>query len=77
MANMPKPAVQIATERVVGLRKAAEVERARQEAEQQAALERWQEQKKRGPPEKPKWGTKEAKRRKIEHMRNKIETETK
>lgn len=34
MANMPKPAVPIAVERVLALREAAEAERARQKAEQ-------------------------------------------
>lgn len=77
LANMPKPAVPITAERVIALREAAEVERAKQEAEQQAALKRWQEQKKRELSEKPKWGTKEAKRLEIERLRKEIEARKK
>ena len=73
MANMPKPAVPIAVERVFALREADEAERARKETERCEAMKRLQEQRKRELSEKPKWGTKEAKRREIERVRKEIE----
>ena len=73
MANMPKPAVPIAVERVFALREAAEAERARKETERCEAMKRLQEQRKRELSERPKWGTKEAKRREIERVRKEIE----
>ena len=73
MANMPKPSIPIPAERAIALHEAAEMERAKQEAEREAALKRWQEHKKRELSNKPKWGTKEAKRREIERIRKEIE----
>jgi len=73
MANMPKPAVPIAVERGFALREAAEAERARKETERCEAMKRLQEQRKRELSERPKWGTKEAKRREIERVRKEIE----
>lgn len=73
LANMPKLAAPIAVERVIARREAAEMERARQEAERCEAMKRWQEQRQRELSEKPKWGTKEARRREIESVRKEIE----
>jgi len=58
---------------VFAQREAAEKDRAKQEAEQRAALKRWQEQKQRELDKEPKWGTKEAKWREIERIRKEIE----
>jgi hypothetical protein len=73
LANMPKPAVPIPAERLIALRKAAEIEHARQEAERRVAQQRWQQHKQRELSEKPKWGTREAKRLEIERVRKEIE----
>jgi len=73
LANIPKPAVPIAVERVIARREAAEIERARLEAERRDAMKRLLEKNQRELSKEPKWGTKEAKRREIERIRRKIE----
>ena len=74
MANMPKPSVPIPAERIIALNEAKLKEAAVLEAEQRAALERWQkEQAASKLTEEPKWGTKKAKQREIERVRKEIE----
>ncbi|MDO8465859.1 MAG: ankyrin repeat domain-containing protein, partial [Gallionella sp.] len=73
MANMPKPTIPIPAERVIALHEAAEIEHVRRETERRDAMKRLLEKNQRELSNKPKWGTKEAKRREIERIRKEIE----
>ncbi len=81
MAEIPKPAVPIPAERAIARQVAAEKELAAREAEQLAALQRWQKEqqatKQRKTVQEPKWGTPEAKRREIERLLREIEAKKK
>jgi Ankyrin repeats (3 copies)/UvrD/REP helicase N-terminal domain len=81
MANMPKPSVPIIAERSIAKQEAARKELVAREAEQHAALERWQKEQEaaneHNPIQEPKWGTPEAKRREIERVRREIEAKRK
>ena len=81
MAEIPKPEVPIPAERAIARQVAAEKELAAREAEQLAALLRWQkeqqETKQRKVVQQPKWGTPEAKRHEIERLRREIEAKKK
>ena len=78
---MPIPSVPIAAEREMARREAAENERIRLQDEKLAEMRRKQEEldafKQRKLAEKPKWGTKEAKRLEIERVRKEIEDRNK
>jgi hypothetical protein len=78
---MPKPSVPIIAERSIAKQEAARKELVAREAEQHAALERWQKEQEaaneHNPIQEPKWGTPEAKRREIERVRREIEAKRK
>jgi hypothetical protein len=77
MANISKPAIPVAAEREMARREAAEKERIRLKDEELAKMKRIQDELKAlrqcKQTEKPKWGTKEAKRLEIERVRKEIE----
>ena len=81
LANMPIPSIPIAAEREMARREAAEKERIRLQDEKLAEMKRKQDEmeafKQRKLAEKPKWGTKEAKRLEIERVRKEIEDRNK
>jgi len=67
-AGLPERTVPVAAEKALARQEAAERERAQREAE-------WQARQRRppaAPPEEPRWGSKEAKRREIERLRAEI-----
>ncbi|MGA8147434.1 MAG: UvrD-helicase domain-containing protein [Gallionellaceae bacterium] len=81
MATMPKPSVPIAAERSIARKQAADRELAAHQAEQRAALQRWQKEQEADRQRKlikePKWGSPEAKKREIERVRREIEASKK
>jgi hypothetical protein len=72
-ANMPKPKAPIAIEQKIARREALEIERTQRETERRKAMERLQKNMPHKSKDKPKWGTKEARRVEIERVRKEIE----
>jgi hypothetical protein len=76
-AGLPERTIPVAAERIVAREKALAREEEERAKEQRAALERCRKEqaeiRERQQPEKPKWGTPEAKRQEIERVRREIE----
>jgi hypothetical protein len=81
MAGLPERTIPLAAEPAIARQEALAREREKREDEERATLQRWREEqtalRQRQQEEKPKWGTKEAKRMEIEQIRRQIEARKK